>query len=68
MEITNATRDTVNLRGWSLRYGGGNRYRFDNGRATIRFQTHRPQHPLRPVPGPLWLHVGQPLWHCDAVR
>ncbi|MCX5152132.1 lamin tail domain-containing protein [Streptomyces sp. NBC_00320] len=43
VEITNTTRDAVNLRGWTLRDGDGNRYRFDNvrisGRATLRIHT-----------------------------
>ncbi|MGW8778890.1 lamin tail domain-containing protein [Streptomyces sp. NPDC055796] len=43
VEITNTTRDAVNLRGWTLRDSDGNRYRFDNvrinGRATIRIHT-----------------------------
>ncbi|WP_329312396.1 lamin tail domain-containing protein [Streptomyces sp. NBC_01278] len=43
VEITNTTRDAVNLRGWTLRNADGNRYRFDNvrigGRATIRIHT-----------------------------
>ncbi|MFI5666261.1 lamin tail domain-containing protein [Streptomyces sp. NPDC051704] len=43
VEITNTTRDAVNLRGWTLRDADGNRYRFDNvrinGRATIRIHT-----------------------------
>ncbi|KPI33197.1 Intermediate filament domain protein [Actinobacteria bacterium OV450] len=43
MEITNTTRDAVNLRGWTLRDDDGNRYRFDNvrigGRAIIRIHT-----------------------------
>ncbi|MFE6848756.1 lamin tail domain-containing protein [Streptomyces sp. NPDC057686] len=42
-EITNTTRDAVNLRGWTLRDVDGNRYRVDNvrinGRATIRIHT-----------------------------
>ncbi|THA30679.1 lamin tail domain-containing protein [Streptomyces sp. A1547] len=43
VEITNTTRDAINLRGWTLRDDDGNRYRFDNirigGRATIRIHT-----------------------------
>ncbi|MFD9157530.1 lamin tail domain-containing protein [Streptomyces goshikiensis] len=43
VEITNTTRDGVNLRGWTLRDDDGNRYRFDNvriaARATIRIHT-----------------------------
>ncbi|MCC0100619.1 lamin tail domain-containing protein [Streptomyces flavotricini] len=43
VEITNTTRDAVNLRGWTLRDADGNRYRFDNtrinARATIRIHT-----------------------------
>ncbi|MCC0100660.1 lamin tail domain-containing protein [Streptomyces flavotricini] len=43
VEITNTTRDGINLRGWTLRDSDGNRYRFDNvrlaGRATIRIHT-----------------------------
>ncbi|MFE2553428.1 lamin tail domain-containing protein [Streptomyces sp. NPDC059355] len=43
VEITNTTRDAVNLRGWTLRDSDGNRYRFDNvrinARATIRIHT-----------------------------
>ncbi|WP_030723839.1 lamin tail domain-containing protein [Streptomyces sp. NRRL F-2580] len=43
VEITNTTRDAINLRGWTLRNSDGNRYRFDNvrigGRATIRIHT-----------------------------
>ncbi|MFG2716452.1 lamin tail domain-containing protein [Streptomyces goshikiensis] len=43
VEITNTTRDGINLRGWTLRDDDGNRYRFDNvrinGRATIRIHT-----------------------------
>ncbi|MFE3584137.1 lamin tail domain-containing protein [Streptomyces vinaceus] len=43
VEITNTTRDAINLRGWTLRDADGNRYRFDNtrinGRATIRIHT-----------------------------
>ncbi|MCC0100433.1 lamin tail domain-containing protein [Streptomyces flavotricini] len=43
VEITNTTRDAVNLRGWTLRDSDGNRYRFDNvrlnGRATLRIHT-----------------------------
>ncbi|MFI1154879.1 lamin tail domain-containing protein [Streptomyces sp. NPDC020817] len=43
VEITNTTRDVINLRGWTLRDDDGNRYRFDNvrlaGRATIRIHT-----------------------------
>ncbi|MFF5490737.1 lamin tail domain-containing protein [Streptomyces virginiae] len=43
VEITNTTRDRINLRGWTLRDREGNRYRFDNvriaPRATIRIHT-----------------------------
>ncbi|MGW6849406.1 lamin tail domain-containing protein [Streptomyces virginiae] len=43
VEITNTTRDGINLRGWTLRDREGNRYRFDNvriaPRATIRIHT-----------------------------
>ncbi|MFE5766710.1 lamin tail domain-containing protein, partial [Streptomyces sp. NPDC056492] len=43
VEITNTTRDAINLRGWTLRDDDGNRYRFDSvrlaGRATIRIHT-----------------------------
>ncbi|MFF8264178.1 lamin tail domain-containing protein [Streptomyces virginiae] len=43
VEITNTTRDAINLRGWTLRDSVSNRYRFDNvrlaGRATIRIHT-----------------------------
>ncbi|MFD7835308.1 lamin tail domain-containing protein [Streptomyces sp. NPDC059761] len=43
VEITNTTRDAINLRSWTLRDSDGNRYRFDNvrinGRATIRIHT-----------------------------
>ncbi|MFJ6484492.1 MULTISPECIES: lamin tail domain-containing protein [unclassified Streptomyces] len=43
VEITNTTRDAINLRGWTLRDSDGNRYRFDNvrigSRATIRIHT-----------------------------
>ncbi|MER6778044.1 MULTISPECIES: lamin tail domain-containing protein [unclassified Streptomyces] len=43
VEITNTTRDAINLRGWTLRDSDGNRYRFDNvrinGRATLRIHT-----------------------------
>ncbi|MFE0601668.1 lamin tail domain-containing protein [Streptomyces sp. NPDC058892] len=43
VEITNTTRDGINLRGWTLRDSDGNRYRFDNvriaPRATIRIHT-----------------------------
>ncbi|MFD4742455.1 lamin tail domain-containing protein [Streptomyces virginiae] len=43
VEITNTTRDGINLRGWTLRDRDGNRYRFDNvriaPRATIRIHT-----------------------------
>ncbi|MFD5413519.1 lamin tail domain-containing protein [Streptomyces nojiriensis] len=43
VEITNTTRDGINLRGWTLRDREGNRYRFDNvriaSRATIRIHT-----------------------------
>ncbi|MFB0630926.1 lamin tail domain-containing protein [Streptomyces sp. AB3(2024)] len=43
VEITNTTRDAINLRGWTLRDADGNRYRFDNIRinshATIRIHT-----------------------------
>ncbi|MFF4456848.1 lamin tail domain-containing protein [Streptomyces goshikiensis] len=43
VEITNTTRDGINLRGWTLRDDDGNRYRFDNvriaARATIRIHT-----------------------------
>ncbi|MDH6539906.1 lamin tail domain-containing protein [Streptomyces sp. SPB4] len=43
VEITNTTRDGINLRGWTLRDADGNRYRFDNVRinshATIRIHT-----------------------------
>ncbi|MFD3330621.1 lamin tail domain-containing protein [Streptomyces sp. NPDC058701] len=43
VEITNTTRDAVNLRGWTLRDSDGNRYRFDNVRiarhATIRIHS-----------------------------
>ncbi|MFG2392228.1 lamin tail domain-containing protein [Streptomyces lavendulae] len=43
VEITNTTRDAINLRGWTLRDDDGNRYRFDNVRinshATIRIHT-----------------------------
>ncbi|AYV32862.1 Mercuric resistance operon regulatory protein (plasmid) [Streptomyces sp. ADI95-16] len=43
VEITNTTRDGINLRGWTLRDSDGNRYRFDNvriaSRATIRIHT-----------------------------
>ncbi|GAA2652531.1 lamin tail domain-containing protein [Streptomyces spororaveus] len=43
VEITNTTREGINLRGWTLRDSDGNRYRFDNvriaGRATIRMHT-----------------------------
>ncbi|MFF4098522.1 lamin tail domain-containing protein [Streptomyces sp. NPDC001903] len=43
VEITNTTRDVINLRGWTLRDADGNRYRVDNvrinGRTTIRIHT-----------------------------
>ncbi|MFB6478800.1 lamin tail domain-containing protein [Streptomyces virginiae] len=43
VEITNTTRDAINLRGWTLRDSDGNRDRFDNvrigARATIRIHT-----------------------------
>ncbi|MFJ3205960.1 lamin tail domain-containing protein [Streptomyces sp. NPDC086989] len=43
VEITNTTRNPINLRGWTLRDDDGNRYRFDNvrinSRATIRIHT-----------------------------
>ncbi|MEU3670830.1 lamin tail domain-containing protein [Streptomyces virginiae] len=43
VEIRNTTRDSINLRGWTLRDSDGNRYRFDNvrigSRATIRIHT-----------------------------
>ncbi|MFJ8162211.1 lamin tail domain-containing protein [Streptomyces sp. NPDC096136] len=43
VEITNTTRNAINLRGWTLRDDDGNRYRFDNVRinshATIRIHT-----------------------------
>ncbi|MCX4529931.1 MULTISPECIES: lamin tail domain-containing protein [unclassified Streptomyces] len=43
VEITNTTRNAINLRGWTLRDSDGNRYRFDNvriaGRATLRIHT-----------------------------
>ncbi|ARE79456.1 hypothetical protein B6R96_36130 (plasmid) [Streptomyces sp. Sge12] len=43
VEITNTSRDAINLRGWTLRDNDGNRYRFDNvrigSRATIRIHT-----------------------------
>ncbi|GAA2639795.1 lamin tail domain-containing protein [Streptomyces spororaveus] len=43
VEITNTTRDAINLRGWTLRDSDGNRYRFDNvrigARNTIRIHT-----------------------------
>ncbi|MGW0754500.1 lamin tail domain-containing protein [Streptomyces sp. NPDC002587] len=43
VEITNTTRDAINLRGWTLRDSDGNRYRFNNvrlnGRTTIRIHT-----------------------------
>ncbi|MFI6150690.1 lamin tail domain-containing protein [Streptomyces sp. NPDC051109] len=43
VEITNTTRDAINLRGWTLRDEDGNGYRFDNirinGRATLRIHT-----------------------------
>ncbi|MGW6691886.1 lamin tail domain-containing protein [Streptomyces sp. NPDC054961] len=43
VEITNTTRQAVNLRGWTLRDSDGNRYRFNGtriaGRATIRIRT-----------------------------
>ncbi|MER7826987.1 lamin tail domain-containing protein [Streptomyces sp. NPDC096097] len=43
VEITNTTRDAINLRGWTMRDSDGNRYRFDNvrinSRATIRIHT-----------------------------
>ncbi|MGW3328708.1 lamin tail domain-containing protein [Streptomyces virginiae] len=43
VEITNTTRDAINLRGWTLRDSDGNRYRFDSvrigARATIRIHT-----------------------------
>ncbi|MGW6687713.1 lamin tail domain-containing protein [Streptomyces sp. NPDC054961] len=42
VEITNTTRQAVNLRGWTLRDSDGNRYRFNGtriaGRATIRIR------------------------------
>ncbi|WUW19297.1 lamin tail domain-containing protein [Streptomyces sp. NBC_01463] len=43
IEITNQSRRAVNLDGWTLRDGDGNRYRFDDvrlaGRATVRVHT-----------------------------
>ncbi|MFE9846614.1 lamin tail domain-containing protein [Streptomyces goshikiensis] len=43
VEITNTTRQAINLRGWTLRDDDGNRYRFNDvrigGRATIRIHT-----------------------------
>ncbi|MEV0992608.1 lamin tail domain-containing protein [Streptomyces sp. NPDC049949] len=43
VEITNTTRDAINLRGWTLRDSDGNRYRLDNirinARATLRIHT-----------------------------
>lgn len=43
VEITNQSRRAVNLDGWTLRNGDGNRYRFDHvrlaGRATVRVHT-----------------------------
>nr|WSW71333.1 lamin tail domain-containing protein [Streptomyces sp. NBC_00995] len=43
VEITNQSRRAVNLDGWTLRDGDGNRYRFDDvrlaGRATVRIHT-----------------------------
>ncbi|MGW2119231.1 lamin tail domain-containing protein [Streptomyces zhihengii] len=43
VEITNNTRHTVDLQGWTLRDDDGNRYRFDDvrlrGRATVRVHT-----------------------------
>ncbi|MEV6756741.1 lamin tail domain-containing protein [Streptomyces sp. NPDC051214] len=43
VELTNNTRHTVNLRGWTLRDNDGNRYRFRDvrlaGRSTVRVHT-----------------------------
>ncbi|MBT2393917.1 lamin tail domain-containing protein [Streptomyces sp. ISL-1] len=43
VEITNSTRRSVDLDGWTLRDEDGNRYRFDDvrlaGRATVRIHT-----------------------------
>ncbi|MFK0238957.1 lamin tail domain-containing protein [Streptomyces vinaceus] len=43
VEITNTTRDVINLRDWTLRDADGNCYRFHNirigSRATIRIHT-----------------------------
>ncbi|MFD9100300.1 lamin tail domain-containing protein [Streptomyces virginiae] len=43
VEITNTTRDAINLRGWTLCDNDGSRYRFDNvrinGHATIRIHS-----------------------------
>ncbi|MFE5628893.1 lamin tail domain-containing protein [Streptomyces sp. NPDC056543] len=43
VEITNNSRHSVNLDGWTLRDSDGNRYRFDDyrlgGRATVRIHT-----------------------------
>ncbi|MFF7176958.1 lamin tail domain-containing protein [Streptomyces sp. NPDC008121] len=43
IEITNTTRHSVNLKGWTLRDDDGNRYTFDRvrlaGRATLRIHT-----------------------------
>ncbi|MFG2622504.1 lamin tail domain-containing protein [Streptomyces sp. NPDC048507] len=43
VEVTNTTRDGINLRGWTLKDADGNRYRFGNIRihshATIRIHT-----------------------------
>ncbi|WP_327732657.1 lamin tail domain-containing protein [Streptomyces nojiriensis] len=44
VEVTNTTRDAVNLRCWALRDRDGNHYRFDNlrigSRAAIRIRIH----------------------------
>ncbi|MFD7395768.1 lamin tail domain-containing protein [Streptomyces virginiae] len=42
MEITNTTRDGINLRGWTLRDRDGNRYRvWDNGSDTATLRDDR---------------------------
>ncbi|WUN03818.1 lamin tail domain-containing protein [Streptomyces virginiae] len=42
VEITNTTRDGINLRGWTLRDRDGNRYRvWDNGSDTATLRDDR---------------------------
>ncbi len=68
VEITNNSRRTINLDGWTLRDEDGHRYTFDDyrlrGRSTVRAHTGiSPRHPHRRLPGHPPLRLGQPLRH-----